>query len=173
MYIRRIKNIIRPLARIVPLLTVTAFFTAGVVTTACSEDEDCSMTARGMMGCNLFTRSETTGEIIRDTLPLLTVKALVADSVLINQETEVKKLSLPLRYTADSTALQFVYGDEGMADTVIIWHENTPYFLSMDCGYQMKQRITRVGHTRHLLDSIQISNPEVGIYGTENLKLYY
>jgi hypothetical protein len=43
----------------------------------------------------------------------------------------------------------------------------------MDCGYQMKQAITDVRYSRHSLDSIRVANKEAGIYGAENLKLFY
>lgn len=81
-------------------------------------------------------------------------------------------LSLPLRYTADSTVLVFRYS-KTLTDTLVVYQTNTPYFLSMDCGYQMKQSIKDVNYSRHSLDSIRIVNKEAGIYGTENLKLFY
>ena len=60
-----------------------------------------------------------------------------------------------------------------MTDTVVVRHTNKPYFVSMDCGYQMQQSITTLRYTRRNLDSIYIANPEASIDGTENLKLFY
>ncbi|WP_300811974.1 DUF6452 family protein [uncultured Bacteroides sp.] len=140
--------------------------------TSCSEEADCTLAGRAMLNCNLFTVDPESGNVLKDTLASLTVTAFATDSVIINNQTEVKNLSLPLRYTVDSTVLVFHY-PEGNEDTIILRHTNTPYFLSMDCGYQMKQAITGCTYTRHTLDSIYISNPEADIYGTENLKLFY
>lgn len=139
---------------------------------ACDVEEDCSMNARAMMQCNLFQIDEETNEKNSIALTTLTITAFGTDSVIINKESNVSKLSLPLRFSADSTVLVFHYQLEP-SDTIVVRHYNTPYFLSMDCGYQMKQSIKSVSYTRHQLDSIYIANKEANIYGTENLKLFY
>ena len=148
------------------LLCVFIGFTA-----SCSEEADCSMAERPMMNCNLYTLARD-GYAIRDTLDSLTVTAWGTDSIIVNNQQDVRDLTLPLRYTADSTVLVFRYS-RNTTDTVIIRHTNTPYFLSMDCGYQMQQSINEVLHTRHRLDSIYITSNEADIYGQENIKLFY
>ena len=139
---------------------------------SCSEEADCSMAARALVQCNIYTIDPTTKEVLNDTLDSLTVTAFGTDSIIINKMKKVHAISLPLRYTVDSTKLVFHY-TRTKTDTVVIWHTNTPYFLSMDCGYQMKQAITDIRYTRHDLDSIYRLNNEAGIYGRENLKLFY
>lgn len=139
---------------------------------SCSEEADCSMAARAMVQCYLYTIDPATQIEEKDTLDSLTVTAYGTDSIIINNQKKVHDISLPLRYTVDSTKLIFRYS-KTKVDTVVINHTNTPYFLSMDCGYQMKQAITTIRYTRRNLDSIYISNNEAGIYGRENLKLYY
>lgn len=138
---------------------------------SCSEEADCSMATRAMMQCYLYTIDDE--QIVQnDTLDSLTVTAYDTDSIIINNQKKVHDLSLPLRYTADSTVLVFHYS-RTRRDTLIIRQTNTPYFLSMDCGYQMKQTIRSISYSRHQLDSLHISNNEASIYGTENLKLFY
>lgn len=151
-----------------------AIFTVGFayLAIACSEEEDCSLNARAMMQCNLFQINEETNEKNSIALTALTVTAFATDSIIINQESNVSALSLPLRFSADSTVLVFHYQLEP-CDTIVVRHYNTPYFLSMDCGYQMKQSIKSVSYTRHQLDSIYIANKEANIYGKENLRLFY
>ena len=139
---------------------------------SCSEEAYCSMTTRAMMQCYLYTLDPDTKVVSNDTLDSLTVTAFGTDSVIINNQKKVHDLSLPLRYTADSTVLVFHYS-KTLTDTLVIHQTNTPYFLSMDCGYQMKQAITDVRYSRHSLDSIRVANKEAGIYGAENLKLFY
>ena len=124
------------------------------------------------MQCYLYTSDPDTKVVSNDTLDSLTVTAFGTDSVIINNQKKVHDLSLPLRYTADSTVLVFHYS-KTLTDTLVIHQTNTPYFLSMDCGYQMKQAITGVRYSRHSLDSIRIANKEAGIYGAENLKVFY
>lgn len=139
----------------------------------CSDEDDCSMTARPMTLCNVCHYVDSTYSTRTDTLDSLHVTAFGTDSVILNRGVQIKSLSLPLRYTEDSTKLVFDYINPRLKDTVTIYHTNTPYFVSMDCGYQMKQAIEEVKYTRHLLDSISITNTEPGIYGLENIKLFY
>ncbi|MDO4165614.1 MAG: DUF6452 family protein [Bacteroides sp.] len=138
---------------------------------SCSEEDDCSAAARSMLYCNLYTLSDE-GTAVRDTIDTLTVTAYATDSIIINAQEDVTDLSLPLRYTVDSTVLVFHY-TTAETDTLVIRHSNTPYFLSMDCGYQMRQSVASISYSRHVLDSISISNAEANIYGTENLRLFY
>lgn len=139
---------------------------------SCSEEEDCSMTARPMVQCYLYKIDPETHYAVNDTLDSLTVTAYGTDSVIINNQKKVHDLSLPLRYAAETTVWVFRYS-QTRSDTLEVHHSNTPYFLSMDCGYQMKQSITSISHTCIKLDSIDIANKEAGIYGKENIKLFY
>ena len=104
---------------------------------SCSEEADCSMTARPMVNCILYKVDPETQYVKNDTLDSLTVTAYGTDSIIINNQKKVHDISLPLRYTEDSTKLIFKYS-RTKSDTMVIHHTNTPYFLSMDCGYQMK-----------------------------------
>ena len=154
------------------IITGTILFPILSVVISCSEEADCSMATRAMMQCYFYTLDPETEVVSNDTLDSLTVTAFGTDSIIINNQKKVHDLSLPLRYTAASTVLVFRYS-KTLTDTLVVYQTNTPYFLSMDCGYQMKQSIKDVNYSRHSLDSIRIVNKEAGIYGTENLKLFY
>lgn len=154
------------------IITGAFLFPILSVVISCSEEADCSMATRAMMQCYFYTLDPETEVVSNDTLDSLTVTAFGTDSIIINNQKKVHDLSLPLRYTANSTVLVFRYS-KTLTDTLVVYQTNTPYFLSMDCGYQMKQSIKDVNYSRHSLDSIRIVNKEAGIYGTENLKLFY
>lgn len=154
------------------IITGAFLFPILSVVISCSEEADCSMATRAMMQCYFYTLDPETEVVSNDTLDSLTVTAFGTDSIIINNQKKVHDLSLPLRYTADSTVLVFRYS-KTLTDTLVVYQTKTPYFLSMDCGYQMKQSIKDVNYSRHSLDSIRIVNKEAGIYGTENLKLFY
>ena len=154
------------------IITGAFLFPILSVVISCSEEADCSMATRAMMQCYFYTLDPETEVVSNDTLDSLTVTAFGTDSIIINNQKKVHDLSLPLRYTADSTVLVFRYS-KTLTDTLVVYQTNTPYFLSMDCGYQMKQSIKDVNFSRHSLDSIRIVNKEAGIYGTENLKLFF
>lgn len=155
------------------LLCLIAYPIISIVS-SCSEEEDCSMNARPMMQCYLYKIDGETERVVNDTLDSLTITAFGTDSIILNNQKRVHGLSLPLRYTADSTVLVFHYSKDVKIkkDTIVIRQKNTPYFLSMDCGYQMKQSITGRSYSRHLLDSIYIQTAEVSIYGTEILSSF-
>ena len=138
---------------------------------SCTEEDDCTLSTRAMMYCNIYQLSES-GKSVTDTIDTLTVTAFGTDSVIINAQQTVTDISLPLRWSVDSTVFVFHYPSE-VTDTICVRHTNTPYFLSMDCGYQVKQVINSVAYSQHLLDSIAITDTEANVYGTENLRLYY
>ena len=160
------KNLVRLI-----IFDIILYSTVGTLV-SCSEESDCSMAARAMVKCYIYTIDRNSMTFRNDTLDSLTVTAYGTDSIIINKQKKVHDISLPLRYTADSTKLIFEYS-KNRRDTIVIRHSNTPYFLSMDCGYQMKQAITSIRHTRVSLDSLYIANKEAGIYGKENIKLFY
>ena len=94
---------------------------------SCSEEADCSMTARPMVNCILYRVDPETQYVENDTLDSLTVTAYGTDSIIINNQKKVHDISLPLRYTEDSTKLIFKYS-RTKSDTMVIRHTNTPYF---------------------------------------------
>jgi hypothetical protein len=136
----------------------------------CSEEADCSETTRRMMNTDFYKHDSTS---VKDTLDSLTVTALGTDSVIINKENNVTGVELPLRWTADSTVLVFHYAHSLTSDTLTVWHSNTQTFISMDCGYSMEQSITKVEHTKHLMDSVSISYKTANANAIQNLKIFY
>jgi len=137
----------------------------------CSEDEDCSATTRGMMNANIYTMQGDTLEV-ETTIDTLTVTAYGTDSIIVNAQTAVADVTLPLRYATGTTTFVFDY-NLSYNDTIVVTHTNTPYFVSVDCGYQMKQTIDNVNYTTHYLTAITINNSTVNADGNENLKIYY
>ena len=143
--------------------------------TSC-EEENGSLAGRSMINGNLYKIDPETNVVEKDTLASLTVTAIDTDSVIINNQTNVMDISLPLRYTSNYTVLVFNYNDEEnstLNDTVYLKQNNTPFFESMKCGYTMTQVLTGVEYTKHMIDSIYILNPNANVNGTENLKIFY
>lgn len=156
-------------------LTLSALIVINIAS-SCSEEENCSLMGRSMVNCILYKINPVDDSVELDTLAKLTVTAFETDSIIINNQTDVRDLSLPLRYTTDKTILVFHYDLEEnpeLNDTVYITQKNTPFFESMKCGYTMTQVITGVKYTKHLIDSIYIKSPNANINGTENLKIFY
>ena len=92
--------------------------------------------------------------------------------VLLNRKSEADRLEIPLSFTAERDTFFFQYSAR-LADTVWVEHLNHPYFSSMDCGTVMHYRIKSISSTHHLIDSIQVVEPEVTNMLKENVKIYY
>ncbi len=171
----------KQLIRILFLLILTGSVIG--LQSSCAEESDCSMMGRPLMHCTLYSINPQTQHIRKDTLDSLTVLAVGTDSVILNNQKNVHTLSLPLRYNADVTGLIFQYAPNtspSYVDTVYIYHTNTPFFQSTDCGYLMKQAIDSViVRSRRLpeeplhIDAVEITNNEANIYGNQNLQLFY
>ncbi|MEG1564275.1 MAG: DUF6452 family protein [Bacteroides sp.] len=155
--------------------------------TSCSDDNNCSLAGRAMMNCEFYHINPNGNKLEKDTLDSLTVTALGTDSILIgktviNGMKRVHSISLPLRYSHDSTVLVFHYDFKrrpAYTDTLYVQQKNTPYFQSMECGYSMKQLIQKTsirkgkikGETR--MDSIKITNANANINETQNLQIFF
>jgi hypothetical protein len=137
---------------------------------SCSEDADCSGTARKMMYATFYKKANTA---VKDTLDSLTVTAFGTDSVLVNKDAKVTGEQLPLNWTADSTVLIFKYAGTTKKDTIRVYHTNVPTFVSMECGYTMAQTMSKVTYTKNVLDSIYLAYKLANTDAIQNIKIYY
>ena len=64
------------------LLCLIAYPIISIVS-SCSEEEDCSMNARPMMECYLYTVDRESKRVLNDTLDSLTITAFDTDSVIL------------------------------------------------------------------------------------------
>ena len=142
---------------------------------SCSEDSDCSMTARPYLVGNIYKYGAIQGIVLPDTLKYLTVKALDTDSILYNQGENISTIDIPLRYTKDETAIVLEYSEDPEdRDIVRIAHESTPFFISIECGYQVRQEIKQIiSHTTNRLDQVILRNKEANNYGKENVQFIF
>lgn len=67
------------------LLCLIAYPIISIVS-SCSEEEDCSMNARPMMECYLYTVDRESKRVLNDTLDSLTITAFDTDSVILNNQ---------------------------------------------------------------------------------------
>ena len=156
------------------------------ISTSCSEENDCSMTGRPMVNCSLYkVRLEGSTKMERDTLDSLTITSLGTNEVILNNMKKVVAVSLPLRYSKDTTVFVFHYNypkQQDLTDTVYVYHSNTPFFQSLECGYQMKQvikevKIGKVENTlikqKYQIGSISVINKEANTNEIQNLQIFY
>lgn len=95
-----------------------------------------------------------------DSLEIVGVNA-PRDSVLSAPGTQVSKIYLPMRPTADVTAWSFAYrwkalDDPRLNDTITFAYTTIPYFTSEECGATYRYHIDRMDYTRRLIDSVAV-----------------
>lgn len=101
------------------------------------------------------------------------------DSLLVKARTKVQKLYLPFRSTSPSTSffIHYAYPAQGLDnplfnDTITFHYSAEPYFASEECGAMYNYRIRRVTFTRHLIDSIGITDSLINNYDSERIRVY-
>lgn len=134
---------------------------------ACN-DTDCITTNTAYVNYAFYDQQ---GRLISFQQPI-TVTAAGTDSVLINQQTEMNTMKLPLCYISVEDTF-VVHYSETMVDSIFVTHQNIPHFISMDCGMGMYHHIDAVRSTNYAIDSVQISNSEVTYDAKEHIRIYY
>ncbi|MBR4433028.1 MAG: hypothetical protein IK011_07370 [Bacteroidaceae bacterium] len=109
---------------------------------------------------------------IMDTLTVSVVRER-GDSVVLNRKLGASSLIFPLGYSNACDTFVFRFARMGVSDSVFIRHDNYPYFISLDCGTAMFHTLTSVDCTHHLMQSIQITHPEINYDAQENVQLVF
>lgn len=145
---------------------------------SCSEDEDCSMTARPYAVCKFYEYGASKKIVRAYTLPQLSVISLEPETTLLNRDENVTEWNQALYYNTEQTSFVLIYGDpndeETLRDTITVNHLNSFRFISVECGYQSTQEITSIeSYTTHKLDSISLINKEANTNGRENIRIIF
>lgn len=87
------------------------------------------------------------------------------DSLLVEAGHAVEQLYLPFRYNNESTSffIHYAYRQQGLDsdefnDTITFRYTAAPYFASEECGAMIRYDIHSVEYTRHLIDSIAVTD---------------
>lgn len=142
-----------------------------IVAQSCNE-ETCIRNDRGYMG--ITCKSDDNGSEVA--INQLTVTAFDTDSVLINQESQVSSMSLPVDETRDSTVYVFAYTSTDNIvshDTLRIYYKRTPIFISMECGNAIYCDINEAKHTENQLKRVEIVNNQIKETDAHNINLYF
>lgn len=100
------------------------------------------------------------------------------DSLLLGMGVPASMIYLPLRSDRAMTQYCISYGwipvaDKAMNDTITMVYTSMPYFASEECGASYRYRLHQVDYTRHLLDSIGVSDSLITNVDRERLQLYF
>ena len=127
----------------------------------------------------VYTKYKLAGDVttLTGTLTVAIKRTSGTDSVLINQDTKVDSLMIPMSYVQAEDELHFqLTTTDGTTvnDTVKVKKTDHPHFESVDCGLNYFHTLTGVTFTRHALDSVVIHHQEVTYDPTpKHLRLYF
>lgn len=143
---------------------------AGCNTQGCTDNRS----ALPMMG---FYSMSTKSQIILDSLELGGIGA-PGDSLLLAKGQSRGWVYLPFRYDSGKTSFMFHYAypgldSEELDDVVTFSYTAEPYFASEECGAFYVYTITGVEYTRHLIDSIGVSDSVITNVDMERIQVYF
>ena len=102
----------------------------------------------------------------------------VNDSMLYSSGQALNIVYLPFRNSANETSYVFHYTQQDISgdeynDTLTFGYESLPYFASEECGAMYRYDIKRLDYTRHLIDSVVITDSLITNTDVERVKIYF
>lgn len=142
----------------------------GCNTQGCTDNRS----ALPMMG---FYSMSTGSQIMLDSLEMRGVGA-PGDSLLIAKGESRAWVYLPFRFDDGETTFIMHYAypgldSEALDDVVTFRYVAEPFFASEECGAYYIYRITGVDYTRHLIDSIAVSDSVITNVDIERIKVFF
>lgn len=144
----------------------------GCNTAGCSDNQN-SLPLAG------FYSSTTLGEISLDSVEVGGIGA-PGDSLLYHSGQRLSEIYLPFRSSVGSTSFFIRYMATGgvpvsahPADTLTFYYTSSPYFAGEECGAMFRYRITRLDHTRHVLDSVSIVDSTITNVPVRQIEIFY
>ena len=116
-------------------------------------------------------------DTLNDTLTIMTARRDGKDTILFNKGVKTTSFSLPMSYTLNEDALFLQLKDtlgNIVNDTIRVSKTNTPHFESVDCAMSYFHTITAVSTSKHAIDSVVLTNPNVN-YDTSlpHFRIYF
>lgn len=92
--------------------------------------------------------------------------------------TPINSIYLPMRSTMESTgwviSYKWKYLDSiKLADTINFKYSSLPYFASDECGVIYKYNIEQMEYTKHLIDSVILTDSIITNLDIERIKIYF
>lgn len=150
---------------------------------SCTKDEECRKNRYVNMEIGLYHVSfnAATQVNVKSILSIdsLTLRGInvdasgnesLVDSILYNNIKSVNKLILPLNKIKEQS--KYLVQFNQVMDTITVFHKNTEYYLSLECGCIKTFSIDTVLTTNNFIDSIRITNHTVDNNNAEHLQIY-
>lgn len=100
------------------------------------------------------------------------------DSLLLEPSRTSQQVYLPLRASASATSFFIRYEQGDLADavapdTITLDYTSEPRFVSEDCGAMYVYRLRHIAYTRHLIDSIGVTDSLITNRDIERIKIFF
>ncbi len=100
------------------------------------------------------------------------------DSLLYDASLKLSVIYLPFRSAAQQSSFYIHYASKALSnpafnDTISFSYTSVPRFVSEECGAMYFYRITSMSHTRHLIDSIAITDSTITNVDLERIKIFF
>lgn len=100
------------------------------------------------------------------------------DSLLLSPGTRVSQLYLPFRSNRKSTSFCIQYREQQLNypelyDTLTFDYDAIPFFASEECGAMYHYKVTRFTYTRHLIDSVAMTDSLITNVDRETIKIFF
>lgn len=101
-----------------------------------------------------------------------------SDSLITDNGQGVSQVYLPFRSSTESVSFYIHYNQEALNydifnDTITFDYTSIPYFVSEECGAMYFYSIKKMEYTRHIIDSISITDSLVKNTDIERIKIYF
>ncbi|MCM1163164.1 MAG: DUF6452 family protein [Muribaculaceae bacterium] len=100
------------------------------------------------------------------------------DSLLLAPSKAADQVYLPLRSTTPSTSFCISYRQKALDypelnDTLTFTYTSIPYFASAECGAMYHYKVSSLTYTRHLIDSVGLSDSTITNVERETVKIFF
>ncbi len=138
--------------------------------TGCTENQN-SLPLAG------FYSMTTHAKIALDSISIGGVNA-PGDSLLVNNGRGVSSVYLPFRSSRQTSSFFIHYEQKDLSspalnDTITFDYTSFPVFVSEECGAMYHYTITNTSYTRHIIDSVSVTDPVITNIEMERIKLFF
>lgn len=100
------------------------------------------------------------------------------DSLLYDASLKLSVIYLPFRSAAQQSSFYIHYAQKALSnpalnDTISFSYTSSPRFISEECGAMYFYHITSMSYTRHLIDSIAITDSTITNVDLERIEIYF
>lgn len=100
------------------------------------------------------------------------------DDPLLKAGTSANQIYMPMRSTRPSTTWVLSYKQKALDraelnDTLTFDYESKPFFAGNECGVVYYYDIKRMAHTRHLIDSVALTDSLITNVDMERIQIYF